>query len=245
MIRELAYAKINVYLHVVGKRDDGYHDLDSLMVPISLADELEFYDDKEDSIELFPSIKDNIIEKAVKYMKEKFNIDKCVRIKLIKKIPIGAGLGGGSADLSATLRGLNRLWNLGLTLDEIGKIALEFGSDTLFTTYNTPAIIKGRGEKIEFSGYTSKRILLVNPGINVSTKEVFKEYKGEKSLTNDLEEALIRLYPEIKEFKEYYTNQGIDLKLSGSGSSYFAVIDDDFRYNPSTKYHEYILQTLE
>lgn len=245
MVRELAYAKINIYLHVLGKRNDGYHNLESLMVPISLYDELEFFDSDETIVNMNVDIKDNIIYKAIDYMKEKFNINKNVKINVTKKIPISSGLGGGSADLSATLRGLNRLWNLGLTLDEIGKIAILFGSDTLFQVYNTPAIIKGRGEIIEFTGYTSKKILLVNPKIEISTSTIFKEYRNEKNKYNDLEDTLLRLYPEINDFKDYYLKQGIDLRLSGSGATYYAIVDDNFRYNPNLNYYEVLCQTLE
>ncbi|MBP5444741.1 MAG: 4-(cytidine 5'-diphospho)-2-C-methyl-D-erythritol kinase [Acholeplasmatales bacterium] len=231
MIKEIAYAKINIYLKVLGKRNDGYHNLESLMVPIDLFDELEFMDSSKDEIISNIDIKDNIMFKAINYLKEKYNIKKYVKIILNKNIPLSSGLAGGSADLSATLRGLNRLWNLNLSIDELGKISLLFGSDTLFCMYNKPAIIKGRGEVIEFVDYAPRNVLLFNPKIEVKTKDVFSNYKESDEGENELEMALLRLYPSIKDFKEYYEKQGLNLHLSGSGSTYFSFDKKEFKSN--------------
>lgn len=231
MIKEKAYAKINIYLKVLGKRNDGYHNLESLMVPIDLFDELEFMDSSKDEIISNIDIKDNIMFRAINYLKEKYNIKKYVKIILNKNIPLSSGLAGGSADLSATLRGLNRLWNLNLSIDELGKISLLFGSDTLFCMYNKPAIIKGRGEVIEFVDYAPKNVLLFNPKIEVKTKDVFSNYKESDKGENELEMALLRLYPSIKCFKEYYEKQGLNLHLSGSGSTYFSFDKKEFKSN--------------
>lgn len=231
MIKLKAYAKINIYLKVLGKRADGYHDLESLMVPIDLYDELEFIDSDKDIIESNVDIENNIMYKAIKYMKETYKINRCVKIKLNKNIPLSSGLGGGSSDLSTTLKGLNMLWDLNLSDEELGEISLLFGSDTLFFIYNKPAIIRGRGEVLDFTEFKSKDITLFNPRIKVSTKDVFNEYKESDKGDNDLEMALLRLYPVINDFKKYYQNQGIELSLSGSGSTYFSFSDKDFTSN--------------
>jgi len=231
MIKLKAYAKINIYLKVLGKRNDGYHNLESLMVPIDLYDELEFIDNDKDIIESNIDIENNIMYKAIKYMKETYKINRCVKIKLNKNIPLSSGLGGGSSDLSTTLKGLNLLWNLNLSDEELGEISLLFGSDTLFFIYNKPAIIRGRGEVLEFIDFKEKDVLILNPKIKVSTKDVFNEYRQSDNGNNDLEMALLRLYPNIKEFKKYYENQGLELNLSGSGSTYFSFNNDDFVSN--------------
>ena len=242
MIKEKAYAKINIYLKVLDTRSDGYHDLESLMVPIDLCDELEFMDSNEDIIISNIDIKDNIMYKAISYLKEQYNIKKNVKIILNKKIPLSSGLAGGSADLSATLRGLNKLWNLNLSIDELAQISLLFGSDTLFCMYNKPAIIKGRGELIEFVNYDKKNVLLFNPKIEVKTKDVFKEYKDSDTGENNLEMALLRLYPQISDFKNYYDNQGLELHLSGSGATYFSF--NDIKYKPNENYLEIKCKTM-
>ena len=243
MIKLKAYAKINIYLKVLGTRTDGYHDLESLMVPIDLYDELEFIDSDKDIIESNVDIENNIMYKAIKYMKETYKINRCVKIKLNKNIPLSSGLGGGSSDLSTTLRGLNMLWNLELSEKELGDISLLFGSDTLFFIYNKPAIIRGRGDIIEFVEFKSKNVLILNPRIKVSTKDVFNEYRDTDNGNNDLEMALLRLNPKIKEFKKYYQNQGLELSLSGSGSTYFSFSNNDFISN--SNYLEIKTKTIE
>lgn len=243
MISEKAYAKINIYLKVLGKRPDGYHDIESLVVPINVYDELEFYDCDYDIIESNVNIKNNIMFKAIRYLKETYNINKCVKIILNKKIPLCGGLGGGSADLSATLRGLNRLWNLNLTIEQLATIAIMFGSDTLFTMYNKPAILRGRGEIIDFVCYPKKEILLFNPRIEALTKDVFDNYKESDIGENELEMALLRLFPDIYDFKKYYEMQGLKLHLSGSGSTYFSLDIKD--YSSNNNYLEIKTETIE
>ena len=243
MVKELAYAKINIYLKVLGKRDDGYHNIESLMVPINVYDELEFYDSDYDIVESNRNIKNNIMFKAIRYLKETYNIKKCVKIILTKNIPFCSGLGGGSADLAATLRGLNKLWELNLSIDELATIALKFGSDTLFTMYNKPGIIKGRGDILEFVSYPKRNVLIFNPRIEALTKDVFEHYRESDIGENELEMALFRLYPDVYDFKKYYEMQGLKLHLSGSGSSYFSF--DDMEYSSNNNYLEIKTETME
>jgi len=129
MVIEKAYAKLNLALEVVGKRSDGYHELKMIMIPLELHDTLTFK--KSDDIQLNANIdiKNNAILKTIEYMKKKYKVNNGVFVDLDKRIPIGAGMGGGSADISATLRGLNRLWDLNLSLKDLEVDANHLGSD--------------------------------------------------------------------------------------------------------------------
>lgn len=240
---EKAYAKVNLYLHVLGKREDGFHNLDTLMVPIDLYDELYFYDC--DEIIVDSEIKDNIVLRVADYLYEKYKPNKKVRIVIKKRIPVGAGLAGGSADCSAALRGLNIFWKLNLSIEELAQISLLFGSDTLFCMYNKPAIIRGRGEHIKFFDVDDATLLLVNPKINVSTKEVFRLYLETDKGENDLEMALLRLYPELNKMKEEYLKEGLVLHLSGSGSTYFAYVDSSYEIKEKPQYLQFVQKIIK
>lgn len=240
VINEKAYAKINLNLHVLGKRDDGYHELESLMLPIDLYDEIILISSQ--NLEYETSIENDIIIKAYNLMKEYFKIDEGVKIILNKKIPIGAGLAGGSACASAVIRGLNKLWKINASLDELARISLMIGSDTGFCMYNKPAIIKGRGDIIEFVTYEENRYLfLLNPKFMVSTKEIFDNYQNEKA-ENDLEPVTMRLYPQLKSIKEEFKKYNLDLKMSGSGPTLFAFSSNLALLNELKKiYTDYLI----
>ena len=177
MIYEKAHAKINLALDVVSKRNDGYHELKMIMIPLDLHDQLSF--ELHDDIILTSNleIKDNAVLKTAYLIKEKYNVDQGVSINLTKHIPVGAGLAGGSADIAATIRGLNRLWNLNLNKDQLESVALSLGSDTLFCLYEKPAYVHGRGEYIEFLDSPEfDDIYLFYPNISVSTAHIFKPH---------------------------------------------------------------------
>lgn len=239
MIIEQAYAKINLTLNIMGLREDGYHELESLMVPISLCDNLTFYESDKDEIEGM-NIPNNIIIKTIELFKQTYNINKCVRVVVEKKIPLAAGLAGGSADSSATLRGLNRLWNLGKSLDELCILSSKLGSDNPFCLYNRPAIMKGRGERLEFVDLKiDKDVLIINPNFMVSTKEIFTNYKELNtplyhiidqndimdSTYNDLESVTFKLYPKLYDIVNEINNLGFRVRMSGSGPTLY-VIDE-------------------
>jgi 4-diphosphocytidyl-2-C-methyl-D-erythritol kinase len=181
MVKEKAFAKINLFLDVLGKRLDHYHDLEMVMAPIELHDNLTFEPIEEDTIELVESIpvcddkKDNLVYQVAAYLKQTYGIQKGVRITLEKNIPIAAGLAGGSADAAATLRGLNKLFKLKLSKGEIAKIGEIFGADIPYCIYNKLCIARGKGEDLYF---LNKRlnwpVLIVTPPILVSTKKVFQ-----------------------------------------------------------------------
>jgi len=246
MIKEIAYAKINLTLDVVGKRPDGYHELKMIMIPISLHDVLTFEKADDVTLESNVYIENNAILKTALIMKDQFHVSAGVHIELTKNIPIGGGLAGGSADIAATIRGLNQLWELNLSLPDLEDLALSLGSDTLFCLHNKPAYVHGRGENLLFIQTPPiESIYLYPSSIGVSTKVVFenhqisynkhrfdrlfKLYLNEKYKTffnktyNALTQTTLKCYPELK--KQYKTVKKIvhHAIMSGSGSTFYIL----------------------
>ena len=246
-----ANAKINVYLKVLGKKDNGYHDLDSLMVPIDLSDILYIEESNYDEIlGMDIPLESNLIYKAIKLVRETYGIEKHISVTIEKNIPSFAGLGGGSSDAAAMIKALNQMWRLNLSSKDMCQLAEKLGSDVPFFIYNKPAIIGGRGEKIKIVDIHDIKGLLICSDNRFSTKEVFnnmKEYtkpyeeceiiKNGKVIkninqyvVNDMEKG-IGIYEESKQiFKQ--KKQLIELgascaSMSGSGSSVFGLFDDD------------------
>ena len=152
MITERAYAKLNLTLEVIRKRDDGYHDLASIMQTVDLYDELEFSESEEIEFNCSDgalSSDDNLVVKAANALRETAEVQQGVKITLTKHIPVAAGLGGGSADAAATLRGLNRLWGLSLNEQQLIDVANRVGSDVPFLVSGGTAMVGGRGETLE------------------------------------------------------------------------------------------------
>lgn len=179
---EVAYAKINLGLRVVGKRSDGYHDLQMFMVPIDLHDTLWIEEAPHPSIfinERLGPIEENLIYKIYFGLKKRFNVAKDASIFVDKVIPVGAGLGGGSSDAAATLRGLNQLWGLHLSLAEMIDIAGSYGSDIPFFIGSYPAYVAGRGELIqELQSSNTLDMVCIFPSYSLSTKEVFANHSS-------------------------------------------------------------------
>ncbi len=240
-----APAKINIGLNIVSKRNDGFHNLETLFYPLhDLYDELIF--EESNNFEFNSDLSfDNIIVKTVHlletYTKRKINI----KITLNKNIPIGAGLGGGSSDAAAVLTTINEIYNLGLTEQELKKLALEIGSDVPFFIKGKPAIGKSRGEQLTIINFQiDNLILLVNPGIHISTKEAFsgivpkpskfdynninniplKKYR--ENIINDFEKSIFMKHPEIEKIKNaLYSSGAIFALMSGSGSTLYGIFD--------------------
>jgi 4-diphosphocytidyl-2-C-methyl-D-erythritol kinase len=168
-----APAKINWFLSVLGKREDGYHNISSLMQCISIYDNLTF--EQADTIEVVSDLDippgDNLVYKAASFLKQYTSYKKGAKIALHKNIPVSAGLGGGSSDAAYTLSGLNRIWGLGLSNRELSTIGAEIGSDVPFFLNSSFAFVEGRGEKITPLKLNNPAIvlLLVKPSISVST----------------------------------------------------------------------------
>ena len=245
-------AKINLGLNILRKRVDGYHDIDTCMVKIPFTDILEVT--KSDSFEFLQTgIKisgaggTNLCEKAYQLLQNEFEIGP-VCIHLRKQIPVGAGLGGGSADATYTLLALNQLFQLQLPLDKLKQLASELGSDCPFFVEGLPQIAQGRGEilsKVELDIFNVFLVLL-NPGIHVGTKEAYdgasvsedviaieeivqkpiEQWK--ELLKNDFETSVFKRHPEIELLKEaLYQSGAIYAAMSGSGSSVFGLFTNE------------------
>ena len=177
-MRVEANAKINIYLKVLGKNANGYHDLDSLMVPIDLCDILCIEESKKDEIVgMDIPMESNLIYKALDLVRKTYNIKKKVRVTIEKNIPSFAGLGGGSSDAAVTIKALNQLWNLELNEEEMCKLAEKIGSDVPFFIYNKPAMISGRGENVDLVDIPEIKGILIFSDNKFSTKEVFANIK--------------------------------------------------------------------
>lgn len=257
MIKEKAFAKINLFLNVVSKRFDGYHDLEMVMAAVELHDLLTFKKDPSGNITVISDVEitknqeDNIAYKIAVFLQEEFQVSEGALISINKKIPIAAGLAGGSADGAAVFRGLNKLWKLKLSLDDMAKLGANFGADIPFCIYNKLCIARGKGEEILFLKKKLKvDVLLVNPNVKISTKEVFSKVKDEelveikisdmssaiynrnyelmaRELHNSLEKIAFEMEPKIKEIKHQMIDLGLDGALmSGSGATVFGVSKD-------------------
>ena len=256
---EKAPAKINLTLDVTRKREDGYHDVEMIMTMVDLADRLSFEEIEGDQIQLesnsgiVPNDERNLVYRATQILKNRYQIQKGVHIVLEKNIPVAAGLAGGSSDAAATLRGLNRLWNLQLTTEELMKIGEEIGSDVPFCVSGGTALATGRGEKLRpLSPPPPGWAILAKLPIGVSTADVYRTLKvneievhpqTEKMvqaldqqdflmmtslLANVLEDVTFKLYPEVKQLKEQMQLFGADgVLMSGSGPTVYALVNKE------------------
>ena len=228
-----APAKINLHLQVIAKRNDGFHDLRTLFTFINLYDQLTFKA-REREIELkeLEPINDNLVIKAADLLKKRTNCNKGVEISLQKYIPLQKGLGGGSSDAAATLIGLNKLWDLGLTHKELLNMSLELGSDVPFFIFGRSAWAEGRGEILSKVDFNEGWHLLCLPKAQISTKKAFeslsskfsKPYTYEEYLSkggfNSFEKWARASYKEIDEIFLKLESIGKP-RLSGTGSSVF------------------------
>jgi len=240
-------AKINVFLEVLGKRSDGYHSIHSLFLPVSLCDVLTFESCDTDQITLDTSIdcaiEDNLVWKAAKMLQEEYSITSGAKIRLQKNIPTGAGLGGGSSDAAFTLKGLNELWGIGSSNDELRRIAACLGSDCPFFIDAVPSIVTGRGEYMEMLPMQlDKVIVLVHPGIHISTAKAYSwfGYSSEVSLKekqcdaakpesykNDFEAPVFTMHPTLAAIKSDLYDAGASYAaMTGSGSTIFGFFDN-------------------
>jgi 4-diphosphocytidyl-2-C-methyl-D-erythritol kinase len=259
-VRIRAPAKINLSLRVIGKRRDGYHLLDSVMVPVSLYDVIEICKLKRTSNPagaritvncdhpLVPSGEKNIVYGAARILMQQAGADQPIHIQIRKRIPVGAGLGGGSTDAAATLIGLNRLFKLHLTETRLEKLALSLGADVPFFIRGRPARARGIGERLRplrglanlwlviiYPGfpvstawaYQNLRIKLTKPIVNTSITTSLKSFeKLAGLLVNDLESVTLDRYPKIRLLKEKLLRAGaLGGLMSGSGSSVFGLFE--------------------
>jgi 4-diphosphocytidyl-2-C-methyl-D-erythritol kinase len=248
-----APAKVNLYLEILGKRADGYHELATLMVAVRLYDTLVFRDSQSGDVRLRcsdPALStgtDNLVVRAAQLLQKHASCQRGADIRLIKRIPLAAGLAGGSTDAAATLAGLNRLWKLNLTREVMDDLAAQLGSDVPFFLAGPAAWCTGRGEKVEATplGKTLD-LVLACPGEGLSTAEVYRNVEVPKKpetgdgirkaveagkiedigrlLFNRLQPAAEKLCPAISQIQarlEKFKPAGT--LMSGSGTSVFAV----------------------
>lgn len=259
-IIEKAPAKINLGLDALYKRQDGYHELEMIMASVDLADRLTFEPLSKNEIVIetdssfLPVDRRNHVYQAAELLKDTFGLTQGVKIKIEKRIPVAAGLAGGSSDCAAALRGLNRLWNLGLSLEELVELGSKVGSDVPYCVHGGTAFVTGRGEKIEFLPPMPQCwVVLVKPRMSVSTSTIFgslsfnsiehpdisglkqavevNDYKmmAEK-VGNALEGVTIKRHPVIQQIKDRMTKYGADAALmSGSGPTVFALCEKKTR----------------
>jgi len=245
-----ANAKVNLGLFISSKRPDGYHELESLFIPIPWYDEIEFFEADQfeftaSGIEIPHDHNGNLISRAYHILQADYDLPP-ISIHLNKLIPIGAGLGGGSSDAAHMLKALNVHFELNISEAELCNYALELGSDCPFFIANRPAIASGRGELLECIELPSipKKLLMVVPPLHISTaaaysriqpkaaqysiKEIlklpFQEWSGK--LTNDFEQVLQTDFPILGEIRERLESSGASfVSMSGSGSAFYAFYD--------------------
>jgi 4-diphosphocytidyl-2-C-methyl-D-erythritol kinase len=257
MIMVKAYAKINLGLKILGKDiEDGYHILNMVELPLELHDRIEIYELPEGYDEIItcddrniPTDETNLVAKTMKVLRENFDIKKKYRIHIHKIIPVGAGLGGGSADAAIVLHAFNKALKLNLSTEKLNEIGSKIGSDVPFCLLNKACHISGKGETLEqIKVKKGFDVIIAKPKKGLSTKEVYEKYddmvdtgKGDvdllikgleennealikENLVNDLEKPAISLNPDIQVAKDIMKEQGLELvQMTGSGSCVFGL----------------------
>ena len=261
-----APAKINLTLEVLGRRADGYHDIRSLLMPVALADRIELRESDRDALEVVADGVDlsalgppaaNLAVRAMERLRQLTKRGGPLAIRIVKRIPIGGGLGGGSADAAATLVGLNHLWSLGWSRERLMELGAELGSDIPALVHGGAVCMEGRGERVSpalvgatgpVPGFT---VLLANPGLTISTAEVYRSYAGgltsgpnfytithsslrsgdvegtAAGLFNGLEASVYAKYPGVGRLAQQLKSAGaLGVLLSGSGATVFALVKD-------------------
>jgi len=245
----LAPAKINLSLRILGRRDDGFHEIETLIAPISLADKIDIerqsrWIDFSCDDPTVPSGDENLVVRAAKAFFDKTKISGGVGIKLHKNIPHGAGLGGGSSNAAATLRALNELFETKLSREELAKLGSALGSDVSFFLFESAAVCKGRGEIVSPTKLKKKlSVLLLKPAFSVSSAWAYSRWQDSKEIpgisyqpqnfdgqrfVNELERSVFEKFVFLAELKTWLLKQaevGAAL-MSGSGSTVFAVLRD-------------------
>ena len=253
-----AYAKINLALDVIGKRDDGYHELNMIMQSIRLHDKIYIRKNNNREIKLksnlpyIPVNHKNIVYKAVDLFRKTYNIKQGVFVNIYKQIPVSAGLAGGSTDAAATIKGLNKLFNTGLSLEEMMELGGKLGADVPFCMMMGTVLSQGIGDILTpLDKMPDCYILLVKPSFSVSTKKVYENFKLDHTIShpdisasikaiknndlpelsshmaNVLESVTIKKYPSINQIKKLMLDNGAFVALmSGSGPTVFGLFED-------------------
>ena len=254
-----ALAKINLGLDVIGKREDGYHEVKMIMQTIRLYDRISLQKIKEKTIQVktnlfyLPENENNLVYKAAKLLQDEFQMPEGVVIELQKYIPVAAGMAGGSSDAAAVLYGMNRMFRLGLSMEELMERGVKIGADVPYCIMRGTALAEGIGEKLtELPAAPACKVLIAKPPISVSTKFVYENLKLDENtihpdidllvqdiekgnlkemaahMGNVLESVTIPNYPVIAEIKEQMMQDGaLNAMMSGSGPTVFGLFDDE------------------
>ncbi len=245
----LAPAKINLSLRVRRKREDGFHEIDTLMAPLSVFDTLDIELREQPGFEFtcsdptLPVDENNLAVRAARHFCGSFGLQPNLEIYLKKEIPHGAGLGGGSSDAAAVIVALNHLFNTQLPREELVRLAAELGSDIPFFIYQSAARCTGRGEIVQPCELPSVPLLLIKPPFGVPTPWAYRQWSGSReisgvryteqpfpwgALVNDLERPVFEKYTQLAEMKRWLLEQpeAAGALMSGSGSTMFALLRD-------------------
>jgi len=241
-------AKLNLFLHIVGRRDDGYHLLQSVFQLIDWCDTIclkKIVENEVRRINPIPGVppEQDLVVRAANLLKDFCKIDSGVEIDLKKEIPMGAGMGGGSSDAATTLIGLNALWNLNLPKETLSTLGLKLGADVPFFIFGQNAFVEGIGEKIQEISLQTTDFLVIFPNQGIATASIFQDpelTRDHAQITidgflaspllyqsNDCQAVALRICPEVKQALDWITQAvpGSQPRMSGSGSSVFAVLD--------------------
>ena len=241
-------AKLNLFLHIIGRRPDGYHLLQSVFQLIDWCDTITLTAIPENEVRRINPIagvppEQDLVVRAAKLLKEFCKFDGGVEIELQKEIPIGAGLGGGSSDAATTLIGLNALWKLQLDKETLANLGLQLGADVPFFIHGQNAFVEGIGEKIQGIELENRDFLVIFPKQGIATASIFQDPDLTRDhaqitidgflaspwsdLSNDCQAVAVRICPEVKQALDWISQavSGSEPRMSGSGSSVFAVLD--------------------
>jgi 4-diphosphocytidyl-2-C-methyl-D-erythritol kinase len=249
-----APAKLNLFLKITGKRPDGYHDLVSLMCCIGLSDRVVLRPGAAAITVVcdypgVPTDRTNLAARAAELFHSRYSTDERVAIEIEKKIPVGAGLGGGSSNAAAVLVGLNDYYNRPFSPDELIRMGTTLGADVPFFLFGRPALAQGIGERLTaFEGLARQPVVVIYPGFSISTADTYKKlnlgltkcenklksfslmqtgFSWARHLCNDLETVVIPRNPEIATVKKKLLENGaVGALMAGSGSSVFGIFED-------------------
>jgi 4-diphosphocytidyl-2-C-methyl-D-erythritol kinase len=239
-----APAKLNLFLHITGRRTDGYHNLQTLFQLLDRGDQLSFELRDDSQLTLAPEMdtvpfEDNLIIRAARLLQQRSNIACGADIQLQKKLPMGGGIGGGSSNAATTLLALNRLWQLDLSLDQLAELGRQLGADVPVFVRGQTAWAEGVGEKLQPIDMPEKWYLVVTPDCHVSTAEIFSHKDLtrdssnitvaaflEQGATNDCQELVQKLYPPVDKALQWL-GQHASAKMTGTGASVFAPFDSE------------------
>lgn len=248
-----APAKLNLFLHIVGRRPDGYHLLQSAFVLLDWHDTLHFERRAQGKLsreDLGPRLPpEDLVLRAARALQQATGTSEGAHIQVLKRVPAEAGMGGGSSDAASTLLALNRLWKLGLKLAQLEAIGLALGADVPFFLRGRNAWVEGIGERITPLQVPEARFAVVKPPRGIATKDIFghpalKRDSNSAILAgfaadpwgfghNDLEPVARQLCPEVDEALKWFTSQGLRARMTGSGSAVFALLPPGLGLGPA------------